>query len=127
VLIRQLTSRSFGGSVACLTNAYLQIADPLKRVPRRPGDVHVSRARYFDCVSCSTRTAPNLGITSVRVPQAIAEQDPSGSPAPRQERAHLLRPPHCGFEMQVTPSASRIRRIWRDRVRTDAARGRGCG
>ncbi|MBA8879053.1 multidrug efflux RND transporter permease subunit [Phyllobacterium myrsinacearum] len=76
VLIVNLTSPDGSVDPVALSNyAYLQIVDPLKRVPG-VGDVQIfGERRYSMRVWLDPDKLANLGVTAVDVQQAIAEQN----------------------------------------------------
>src|ERR1700676_4785265 len=76
VLIVNLTSPDGSADPVALSNyAYLQIVDPLKRLPG-VGDVHIfGERRYSMRVWLDPDKLSNLGITAVDVQNAVAEQN----------------------------------------------------
>src|ERR1700741_683840 len=76
VLIVNLTSPDHSVDPVALSNyAYLQIADPLKRVPG-VGDVQFfGERRYSMRVWLDPDRLSNLGLTAIDVQQAVAEQN----------------------------------------------------
>ena len=128
VLIVNLTSPDGSVDPVALSNyAYLQIVDPLKRVPG-VGDVQIfGERRYSMRIWLDPDKLANLGITAVDVQNAIAEQNVQvaagkigQSPAPRG----------TPFEMQVnaTRPAERPAAVRRHRrARRSGQRRRRCG
>src|SRR5207302_4602891 len=100
VLIVNLTSPDRSVDPVALSNyAYLQIVDPLKRLPG-VGDVQIfGERRYSMRVWLDPDRLANLGITAVDVQSAIAEQNvqvAAGKIGPSPA------PPGTPFEMQVS-------------------------
>jgi HAE1 family hydrophobic/amphiphilic exporter-1 len=99
VLIVNLTSPDHSVDPVGLSNyAYLQIADPLKRIPG-VGDVQLfGERRYSMRVWLDPDKLANLGITAVDVQQAIAEQNVQVAAG---KIGQAPAPPGTEFEMQV--------------------------
>src|ERR1700760_1608210 len=99
VLIVNLTSPDTSVDPVALSNyAYLQIVDPLKRVPG-VGDVQIfGERRYSMRVWLDPDKLSNLGITAVDVQNAIAEQNVQVAAG---KIGQSPAPPGTPFEMQV--------------------------
>ena len=99
VLIVNLTSPDRSIDPVALSNyAYLQIVDPLKRLPG-VGDVQIfGERRYSMRVWLDPDKLANLGITAVDVQNAIAEQNVQVAAGKIGESPA---PPGTAFEMQV--------------------------
>ena len=99
VLIVDLTSPDRSVDPVALSNyAYLQIMDPLKRLPG-VGDVQIfGERRYSMRVWLDPDKLANLGITAVDVQQAIAEQNVQVAAG---KIGQSPAPPGTAFEMQV--------------------------
>jgi HAE1 family hydrophobic/amphiphilic exporter-1 len=100
VLIVNLTSPDHSVDPVALSNyAYLQIADPLKRIPG-VGDVQFfGERRYSMRVWLDPDKLANLGITAVDVQQAIAEQNIQVAAG---KIGQAPAPAGTAFEMQVS-------------------------
>jgi len=94
VLIVNLVSPDSSVDPVALSNyAYLQVVDPLKRVPG-VGDVQIfGERRYSMRIWLDPDKLAKLGITAVDVQQAVAEQNvqvaAARSGSPRRPRARL--------------------------------------
>jgi HAE1 family hydrophobic/amphiphilic exporter-1 len=99
VLIVDLTSPDGSVDPVALSNyAYLQLVDPLKRLPG-VGDVQIfGERRYSMRVWLDPDKLANLGITAVDVQNAIAEQNVQVAAGKIGEPPA---PPGTAFEMQV--------------------------
>ncbi|MBN9236590.1 MULTISPECIES: efflux RND transporter permease subunit [Phyllobacteriaceae] len=99
VLIVNLTSPDGSVDPVALSNyAYLQVADPLKRVPG-VGDVQIfGERRYSMRVWLDPDKLANLGITAVDVQSAIAEQNVQVAAG---KIGQSPAPAGTAFEMQV--------------------------
>src|SRR3954471_1396934 len=99
VLIVHLTSPDGSVNPAALSNlAYLQVVDPLKRLPG-VGDVQIfGERRYSMRVWLDPDKLANLGITAVDVQNAIAEQNVQVAAG---KIGQSPAPPNTPFEMQV--------------------------
>jgi HAE1 family hydrophobic/amphiphilic exporter-1 len=99
VLIVNLTSPDHSIDPVALSNyAYLQIVDPLKRLPG-VGDVQIfGERRYSMRVWLDPDKLANLGITAVDVQNAIAEQNVQVAAG---KIGQSPAPPGTPFEMQV--------------------------
>ncbi len=99
VLIVNLTSPDRSVDPVTLSNyAYLQIVDPLKRLPG-VGDVQIfGERRYSMRVWLDPDKLANLGITAVDVQNAIAEQNVQVAAG---KIGQSPAPPNTPFEMQV--------------------------
>ncbi|AMN40197.1 efflux RND transporter permease subunit [Rhodoplanes sp. Z2-YC6860] len=99
VLIVNLTSPDHSVDPVALSNyAYLQIADPLKRVPG-VGDVQFfGERRYSMRVWLDPDKLSNLGLTAVDVQQAVAEQNIQVAAG---KIGQAPAPAGTAFEMQV--------------------------
>jgi hydrophobe/amphiphile efflux-1 (HAE1) family protein len=99
VLIVNLTSPDRSVDPVALSNyAYLQIVDPLKRLPG-VGDVQIfGERRYSMRVWLDPDKLANLGITAVDVQNAVAEQNVQVAAGKIGESPA---PPGTAFEMQV--------------------------
>ncbi|HWG05976.1 MAG TPA: multidrug efflux RND transporter permease subunit [Beijerinckiaceae bacterium] len=123
VLIVNLTSPDGSVDPVALSNyAYLQIVDPLKRVPG-VGDVQIfGERRYSMRVWLDPDKLANLGITAVDVQSAIAEQNVQVAAG---KIGQSPAPPGTPFEMQVS-AAGRLSdpaQFGDIVVRTDTATG----
>jgi hydrophobe/amphiphile efflux-1 (HAE1) family protein len=100
VLIVDLTSPDKSVDPVALSNyAYLQIVDPLKRLPG-VGDVQIfGERRYSMRIWLDPDKLANLGITAVDVQQAIAEQNVQVAAG---KIGQSPAPPGTPFEMQVS-------------------------
>src|SRR5688572_5714487 len=100
VLIVDLTSPDRSVDPVALSNyAYLQVMDPLKRVPG-VGDVQIfGERRYSMRVWLDPDKLANLGITAVDVQQAIAEQNVQVAAG---KLGQSPAPPGTAFEMQIS-------------------------
>ena len=100
VLIVSLTSPDRSVDPVALSNyAYLQIVDPLKRLPG-VGDVQIfGERRYSMRVWLDPDKLANLGITAVDVQQAVAEQNIQVAAG---KIGQSPAPAGTPFEMQVT-------------------------
>ncbi|MEW6451559.1 MAG: multidrug efflux RND transporter permease subunit [Pseudomonadota bacterium] len=100
VLIVSLTSPDGSVDPVTLSNyAFLQIVDPLKRLPG-VGDVQIfGERRYSMRVWLDPDKMANLGITAVDVQQAVAEQNIQVAAG---KIGQSPAPPGTPFEMQVT-------------------------
>ena len=100
VLIVNLTSPDGSIDPVALSNyAYLQIVDPLKRLPG-VGDVQIfGERRYSMRVWLDPDRLSNLGITAVDVQQAIAEQNVQVAAG---KIGQSPAPPGTPFELQVS-------------------------
>ena len=128
VLIVSLTSPDHSVDPVALSNyAYLQIVDPLKRLPG-VGDVQIfGERRYSMRVWLDPDRMANLGITAVDVQQAVAEQNiqvaagkigqspaPAGTPFEMQVTAtgRLSDPQQFGdIVVRANPSAGSVVRL----------------
>ena len=99
VLIVNLSSPDDSVDAVALSNyAYLQIADPLKRLPG-VGDVQIfGERRYSMRIWLNPDKLANLGITAVDVQNAIAEQNVQVAAG---KIGQSPAPPGTPFEMQV--------------------------
>ena len=99
VLIVNLTSPDGSINPVALSNyAYLQVVDPLKRLPG-VGDVQIfGERRYSMRIWLDPDKLANLGITAVDVQNAIAEQNVQVAAG---KIGQSPAPPHTPFEMQV--------------------------
>ncbi len=99
VLIVNLTSPDGSVDPVALSNyAYLQVADPLKRVPG-VGDVQIfGERRYSMRVWLDPDKLANLGITAVDVQNAVAEQNVQVAAG---KIGQSPAPAGTAFEMQV--------------------------
>ncbi len=99
VLIVNMTSPDGSVDPVALSNyAYLQIVDPLKRLPG-VGDVQIfGERRYSMRIWLDPDKLANLGITAVDVQQAIAEQNVQVAAG---KIGQSPAPPGTPFEMQV--------------------------
>ena len=129
VLIVNLTSPDSSVDPVALSNyAYLQVVDPLKRLPG-VGDVQIfGERRYSMRVWLDPDKLANLGITAVDVQKAVAEQNVQVAAG---KIGQSPAPAGTAFEMQVNavgrlsdPAA--VRRHRRARRSGDAARSCGC-
>jgi hydrophobe/amphiphile efflux-1 (HAE1) family protein len=100
VLIVNLTSPNGSVDPIALSNyAYLQIVDPLKRLPG-VDDVQIfGERRYSMRVWLDPDKLANLGITAVDVQNAIAEQNVQVAAG---KIGQSPAPPHTPFELQVS-------------------------
>ena len=100
VLIVDLTSPDRSVDPVSLSNyAYLQVMDPLKRVPG-VGDVQIfGERRYSMRIWLDPDKLANLGITAVDVQQAIAEQNVQVAAG---KLGQSPAPPGTAFEMQIS-------------------------
>jgi hydrophobe/amphiphile efflux-1 (HAE1) family protein len=100
VLIVNLTSPDHSVDPVALSNyAYLQIVDPLKRLPG-VGDVQIfGERRYSMRLWLDPDKLANLGITAVDVQQAVAEQNVQVAAG---KIGQSPAPPNTPFEMQVS-------------------------
>jgi hydrophobe/amphiphile efflux-1 (HAE1) family protein len=99
VLIVNLISPDRSVDPVALSNyAYLQVVDPLKRVPG-VGDVQIfGERRYSMRIWLDPNKLSNLGITAVDVQQAVAEQNIQVAAG---KIGQSPAPPGTPFEMQV--------------------------
>src|SRR5271157_3234050 len=99
VLIVNLTSPDRSVDSVPLSNyAYLQVVDPLKRLPG-VGDVQIfGERRYSMRIWLDPNKLSNLGITAVDVQQAVAEQNIQVAAG---KIGQPPAPPGTPFEMQV--------------------------
>ncbi len=99
VLIVNLTSPDHSVDPVALSNyAYLQIADPLKRIPG-VGDVQFfGERRYSMRVWLDPDKLANLGLTAVDIQQAVAEQNVQVAAG---KIGQAPAPAGTAFEMQV--------------------------
>src|SRR5271166_1975498 len=99
VLIVNLTSPDHSVDSVALSNyAYLQIVDPLKRLPG-VGDVQIfGKRRYSMRVWLDPDKLANLGVTAVDVQNAVAEQNVQVAAG---KIGQSPAPPGTTFEMQV--------------------------
>src|SRR4051812_21225526 len=99
VLIVNLTSPDRSVDPVTLSNyAYLQIVDPLKRLPG-VGDVQIfGERRYSMRIWLDPDKLANLGITAIDVQNAIAEQNVQVAAG---KIGQSPAPPNTPFEMQV--------------------------
>src|SRR5947207_6173439 len=99
VLIVNLTSPDSSVDPVALSNlAYLQVVDPLKRLPG-VGDVQIfGERRYSMRVWLDPDKLANLGITAVDVQNAISEQNVQVAAG---KIGQSPAPPGTAFEMQV--------------------------
>ncbi len=99
VLIVNLTSPDHSVDPVALSNyAYLQIADPLKRIPG-VGDVQFfGERRYSMRVWLDPDKLANLGLTAVDIQQAVAEQNVQVAAG---KIGQAPAPSGTAFEMQV--------------------------
>ncbi|MHB8884235.1 MAG: efflux RND transporter permease subunit [Methylovirgula sp.] len=99
VLIVNLTSPDHSVDPIALSNyAYLQIVDPLKRLPG-VGDVQIfGERRYSMRIWLDPDKLANLGVTAVDVQNAIAEQNVQVAAG---KIGQSPAPPGTAFEMQV--------------------------
>src|SRR3979490_1842750 len=100
VLIVNLTSPDGSVDPVALSNyAYLQIVDPLKRLPG-VGDIQIfGERRYSMRIWLDPDKLANLGITAVDVQGAIAEQNVQVAAG---KIGQPQAPPGTAFEMQVS-------------------------
>ncbi len=123
VLIVNLTSPDGSVDPVALSNyAYLQIVDPLKRLPG-VGDVQIfGERRYSMRVWLDPDKLANLGITAVDVQNAIAEQNVQVAAG---KIGQSPAPPGTPFEMQVnaTGRLSNPEEFSNIIVRADPAKG----